>query len=272
MSTDSHLRVPSAEEAYATPLDSPLYGPPPTRFRDGEVLTVQYRSDPSAVRSLLPEPLRPLNDVVMVQVARWGDVPGLGRDTYECNVMVAAAFDGPPTLTGSYSPYFYVDSDRAMAGGREFHGQPKRRAEVRLEHRGDLIVGTVAANGIEVFVGTLPYKAIPATFAELRADVDPVTNINLKNPARDRRPHRGAATNGAGPRRCRSGRVLERSEHRRGAAARHVPLVQATCGVLPRRLLLDDRVLPCRRPSAAYLRITVMPAPSPTDEGDGPHS
>ena len=116
----------------------------------------------------------------MVQVARWGDVPGLGRDTYECNVMIGAAFDGPQTVTGSYSPYFYVDSDRAMAGGREFHGQPKRRADVHLEHRGDLIVGTVVANGIEVFVGTLPYKAAPATFAELRADVDPVTNINLK--------------------------------------------------------------------------------------------
>jgi acetoacetate decarboxylase len=180
LSTDDKLRVPSAEDAYATPLDSPLYGPPPGRFRDGEVLTVQYRSDPQAIRSLLPEPLQPTNDVVMVQVARWGDVPGLGRDTYECNVMIGATFAGPPPVPGSYSPYFYVDSDRAMAGGREFHGQPKRHAEVRLEHRGDIVVGTVAADGIDVFVGTLPYKANAARFEEVRAEVDPVTNINLK--------------------------------------------------------------------------------------------
>ena len=180
MSTPEGFNVPGPGDAYATPLDSPLYGPPPARFRDGEVVTIQYRSDPAAVRLLLPEPLQPINDVVMVQVSRWGDVPGLGRDTYECNVMVAAALHGATTTVGSYSPYFYVGSDRAMAGGREFHGQPKRHAEVRLEHRGDLVVATVAANGIEFFVGTLPYKARAATFADLRQEVDPVTNINLK--------------------------------------------------------------------------------------------
>jgi len=36
-------------------------------------------------------------------------------------------------VLGAYSPYFWVESDRAMAGGREFHGQPKRIAEVTLE-------------------------------------------------------------------------------------------------------------------------------------------
>ena len=143
-------------------------------------MTVQYRSDPAAIEALLPRPLRPINDVVMVQVARWGDVPGLGRDTYECNVMIGARFDGPPVTSGSYSPYFYVDSDRAMAGGREFHGQPKRRADVRLECRGDIVVASVAANGIEFFLGTMPYKARPATFEDVRREVDPVTNINLK--------------------------------------------------------------------------------------------
>ena len=40
------------------------------------MVTVQYRTDPAAIRRLLPEPLVPTNDTVMVQVARWGDVPG----------------------------------------------------------------------------------------------------------------------------------------------------------------------------------------------------
>lgn len=86
--SDDFLAVPSPQAAYSTPIDSPLNGPPPGRFADGEVLTVQYRSDPAAIRALLPEPLVPTNDTVMVQVARWGDVGGLGRDTYEANVMV----------------------------------------------------------------------------------------------------------------------------------------------------------------------------------------
>jgi acetoacetate decarboxylase len=51
---------------------------------------------------------------------------------------------------------------------------------VKLEHRGDLIVGTVANNGIEIFTGTLPYKSSPSSFEELCRRVNLVTNINLK--------------------------------------------------------------------------------------------
>jgi acetoacetate decarboxylase len=175
--SDEGFTVPAPGTAYSTPVDSPLSGPPPARFRDGEVLTVQYRTDPAAIRRLLPEPLEPTNDTVMVQVARWGDVPGLGRDTYEANVMVGARLG---SLTACYSPYFWVTSDRAMVGGRELHGQPKRIGAVTLEHRGDLVVGTVANNGIDIFTGTLPYKAAPSSFEDLCRRVDIVTNINLK--------------------------------------------------------------------------------------------
>ena len=169
--------IPAARDAHSIPLDNPLHGPPPARFRDGEVMVIQYRSDPENIAALVPEPLVPLNDTVLVQIARWGDVPGLGRDTHEVNVMVAVRFENKH---GSYSPYFFVDSDRAMAGGREFHGQPKRMAEVRLETRGDLIVGTLRRNGIDVFTGTLPYKPRPASIGDVRRRVDFVTNINLK--------------------------------------------------------------------------------------------
>jgi acetoacetate decarboxylase len=174
---DEGLTVPAPEVAYSTPTDAPLSGPPPGRFRDGEVLTVQYRTDAAAIRRLLPEPLVPTNDTVMVQVARLGDVAGLGRNTHEANVMVGARLGD---LTGCYSPYFWVTSDRAMVGGREVHGQPKRIGTVALEHRGDLVVGTVANNGIQIFTGTLPYKAVPSSFGEVCRRVDIVTNINLK--------------------------------------------------------------------------------------------
>jgi acetoacetate decarboxylase len=163
------------------PFHDPLHGAPPGRFSDGEVLAIQYRTDPDAIGALVPAPLHPVGDTVMVQIARWGDVPGMGRDTYEANIMVAVRHDaasGP--VAGAYSPYFFVDNDRAMAGGREFHGQPKRMADVRLVTRGDLIVGSVRCNGIDVFTGTLPYKSRPATLDDVRRRVDFVTNINLK--------------------------------------------------------------------------------------------
>jgi acetoacetate decarboxylase len=180
MSLDYLLDIPDPSEAFSTPLDVPLLGRPPARFRDCEILTVQYRSDPDAIRALVPRPLVPTGDTVTVQFGRWGDVPGMGR-TLECNVMVAVRLDLPSgPISGAYSPYFFVDNDRALAGGREFHGQPKRLADVTLEVRGDLHVATLTRNGITVFTGTMPYKPRPATFDDVRARVDPVTNINLK--------------------------------------------------------------------------------------------
>jgi acetoacetate decarboxylase len=183
MTTDepSTLRIPNPREAAGTPIDSPLSGLPPARFSDGEVLTFQYVTDPSAIRALLPLPLEPINDVVQVQVSRWGDIPGAGRDIHECNVMIGARYAGADeTVEGSYSPYFWVESDRSMAGGREFHGQPKRIAEISLENVGDLLIGRVRHAGIDIFTGTLQYKAAPSTAERLRGRIDPVTNINLK--------------------------------------------------------------------------------------------
>jgi acetoacetate decarboxylase len=175
------LRIPDPRDAAGTPVDSPLTGLPPSRFRDGEVVTFQYATDAAAIRALLPAPLEPVNDTVQVQVARWGDVPGMGRDVHECNVMVAARYHGAHgTVQGAYSPYFWVESDRAMAGGREFHGQPKRIAEVTLEVVGDLHVGRVRHNGIDIFTGTMQYKPAPSHADRLRSRVDPVTNINFK--------------------------------------------------------------------------------------------
>jgi acetoacetate decarboxylase len=178
---DRTRRPRAPQDAHSIPWDLPLHGPPPARFRDGEVLSVLYRTDRASIAALVPAPLVPLEDTVLVQVARWGDVPGLGRDTHEVNVMVPVRFDGPDgSVSGSYSPYFFVDSDRAMAGGREFHGQPKRLADVGLEVRGDLVVGTMRRNGIDVLTVTLPYKPAPASIDDLRHEVDFVTNINYK--------------------------------------------------------------------------------------------
>jgi acetoacetate decarboxylase len=67
-----------------------------------------------------------------------------------------------------------------VAHGREIHGQPKKLAEPRLEARGDLVVGTLARNGIDVLTGTMPYKQQPADLSELSAIFPFATNINLK--------------------------------------------------------------------------------------------
>ena len=162
---------------FSTPLDAPMIPRFPFAFRDVEILTLTYRSDEGAMRALLPEPLVLTGDAVMIHVYRMNDTSWLGP-YQEVNVMFGAELPG--VATGSYSPYLFLSSDVGVTHGREVHGQPKKLADPRLEFRGDLIVGTLARNGIEVVTGTMPYKQEPADIAELSALFPFATSINLK--------------------------------------------------------------------------------------------
>ena len=62
----------------------------------------------------------------------------------ESNVSVGCRLPGTD-IAGSYSPYLFLSSDVGVAHGREVHGQPKKLGEPTIEHRGDLVVGTVDA-------------------------------------------------------------------------------------------------------------------------------
>ena len=164
------------EGGFSTPWDAPMVPPFPIGFRNAEVLTLVYRSDPKAIRSLLPPPLLPSGEVVMIHIYKMNDVDWIGPYG-ECNVMVGAQFEG---LAGSYSPYFFLSSDIGLAHGREVHGQPKKGGEPKLEVRGDLFVGTLTRNGIDVITGTLAYKQKRDTISSLEQHMDFTLNLNLK--------------------------------------------------------------------------------------------
>jgi acetoacetate decarboxylase len=162
---------------FSTPLDAPTVPPFPFGFRDVEVLTVCWRTDPAAIRALLPEPLVATGDVAMAHVYRMNDTSWLGP-YHEVNVMVGAELPG--VVMGSYSPYLFLSSDVGVAHGREVHGQPKKLAEPRLEARGDLMVGVVTRNGIDVLTGTMPYKQAAVDVAAMQAHFPFTVNLNLK--------------------------------------------------------------------------------------------
>jgi acetoacetate decarboxylase len=177
MSPWPRSRAEIVRGGFSTPLDAPMIPRFPFAFRDVEILTLTWRTDPAAIAALLPEPLEATGDWVMAQVYQMNDTSWLGP-YHEVNVMVGATLPGRET--GSYSPYLFLSSDVGVAHGREIHGQPKKLAEPRLEARGDLVVGTLARNGIDVLTGTMPYKQEPADVAELSAIFPFATNINLK--------------------------------------------------------------------------------------------
>jgi acetoacetate decarboxylase len=170
----------SADGPFSMPWDAPLVPPFPLDFRDMSILTVAWRTDPAAIERLLPPPLEPVGDVVLAHIYRMPDTDFVGQ-AHECNVMFGARFsrDGE-TVDGGYSMGLYLDSDVGVAHGREVHGQPKKLAGLKLETRGDLIVGEVERNGITILTATLPYKQRRVDPVELRRYFDFTENINLK--------------------------------------------------------------------------------------------
>lgn len=166
------------QPGFSTPWDAPLVPSFPFSFRDVRVLTAAWRTDPDAIAAQLPPPLEPLGDVVLAHIYDMGDVDWLGH-YQESNVMIGARMPGGK-VRGGYSCYLFLAADGGVAHGREIHGQPKKSGAPRLEFRQDLIVGTIARNGIEVLTATMPYKQKRATLAALKKLLPFDTNLALK--------------------------------------------------------------------------------------------
>jgi acetoacetate decarboxylase len=169
------------EAVYSTPWDAPLASAFPIRCEGVEFLTACYRTDPDAIRRLLPQPLDAISDVVLVHVYTMASADFTGRAVSEASVTVGVRLevDGEE-LVGGYTPYFVVESDAALATGREVYGQPKKVGEVSLAVRGDLIVGEARRNGIRVITTTLPYRQHRVEPDAIRQHFDFTENFNFK--------------------------------------------------------------------------------------------
>lgn len=161
---------------FSTPWDAPMIPPFPFRFRNAEILTLYWRTDPAAMAFLLPPPLEPVGDVACVHIYQMNDTDWLGPYA-EANVMFGARLGD---RQGAYSPYLVLSSDVGVAHGREVHGQPKKLGRPSVEMRGDLIVGCVERNGIDVITGTMGYKQKAVSPDALKPYFDFATNLNLK--------------------------------------------------------------------------------------------
>lgn len=164
--------------AVSTPWDAPLVPEFPFQMRDVTILTTFYRTSIDAVSSILPPPLEPASDIVAVHLYQMNDTDFFGR-YQESAVQVDVHLPGTE-VRGAYSPYLFLDSDGAIAAGREVYGQPKKYGSPSIRVKKDLVVGTVKRNGVRFLRVTTPYKQRRADIAEARELFDFVTNINYK--------------------------------------------------------------------------------------------
>jgi acetoacetate decarboxylase len=165
-------------EISSTPYLAPLVPVLPIRLRETEILTIVYRTDREAADMMIPSPLRLASDLALVHIYKMHDAEWFG-------VYCESAFQLPVTLPDDspavYSPFLVLESDGAVAAGREIYGQPKKLGTVTLDSDGDLLVGRVSRNGIDVATATMTWKQKATDGAELERHVPGATiNVNLR--------------------------------------------------------------------------------------------
>lgn len=159
----------------STPFGAPLVPTLPIRLRKTEILTVVYRTAREAAESLLPLPLRPASDLCLLHVYHMHDAEWFGEYGESAWQIPVLLPDDTPAV---YSPFLVLESDGAVAAGREAYGQPKKAGHVRLGPVGDLLVGVVERNGIDVATATMCWKQRAATGREV-AELVPGADLNV---------------------------------------------------------------------------------------------
>lgn len=155
-------RMTFRETAFAMPRTSPAFPPGPYRFVDREYFIIRYRTDPQALRRVVPEPLEIVEPVVSYEFIRMPDSTGFG-DYTESGQVIAVRHQG---RIGGYTHQMFLNDHPPIAAGRELWGFPKKLAQPKLAVETDTLVGTLDYGSVRIATGTMGYKHRALDLAE----------------------------------------------------------------------------------------------------------
>lgn len=158
------MKAAAVRRAYAMPLTNPAYPKGPYRFCNREYIIISYRTDPEALREVVPEPLEIAEPIVKYEFIRMPDSTGFG-DYTETGQVVPVRLGGEE---GVYVHAMYLDDDAPIAGGREIWGFPKKLAAPKISHEGEVIVGTLHYGSVLCATATMGYKHVALDVEEIR--------------------------------------------------------------------------------------------------------
>lgn len=168
-----------------TPIGAPAF-PPGTgyRFSNREYLNILYRTDPEAMRRVVPEPLTVGEPLVRFEVMRMPDTTGLGSFC-ESGQVLRVEHEGEPA---DYIHAMYVDSLASIASGREISAFPKKMGSPHLYVDSDTLVGTLDYGSLRVATATMGYKHRRLDPDEAAAELTQPTYMLKILPNYDRTP------------------------------------------------------------------------------------
>ena len=101
-----------------------------TVFKDAEMLTVLWETKPEIIEKLLPPPLKPVSKPIAFAFIASYPSTNQGLPYNEGALILRCEYNGE---MGNYYLAMPVTDDRAMIGGREIFGFPKKIANVQLK-------------------------------------------------------------------------------------------------------------------------------------------
>ncbi len=105
-----------------------------------EFFIIAYRTDPDALKAVIPAPLEFTDPIVKYEFIRMPDSTGFG-DYTESGQVIPVSFRGEK---GGYVHAMYLDCDPPIAGGRELWGFPKKLASPMLKVEKDTLLRRAA--------------------------------------------------------------------------------------------------------------------------------
>ena len=142
------------EHAFAMPMHNPAFPPGPYRFVDREYLIITYRTDPDALRKLIPAPLELAEPVVKYEFINMPDSTGFGHYC-ESGQVIPVTLNGE---AGGFTLAMYLNDHPPIAAGRELWGFPKKLGQPDLRVHTDTLMGTLDYSEFRIATGTMGFK------------------------------------------------------------------------------------------------------------------
>src|SRR6266481_2900983 len=131
--------------------------PGPYRFVDREYLIVTYRTDPDALRAIIPGPLEMVSPIVKYEFIKMPDSTGFGAYT-ESGQVVPVRYRGQE---GHYVHSMFLDDEAPIAGGRELWGFLKKLGSPKLTVETDTLLGVLHYGPVRVAIATMEHRPLP---------------------------------------------------------------------------------------------------------------
>jgi acetoacetate decarboxylase len=138
------------------PVSASLYPEPPYYYEKAELASIIFSVNREAIEGIVPEPLKLAKSPMIMAFVAWYPETTIGP-YHEAATLIQASLktaDGKK-VEGFYCNSMFVDSDIALAAGREIWGYPKKFAEMSVENTGDKVIGLLRRNNIDVMKITI---------------------------------------------------------------------------------------------------------------------